>query len=97
MVKGRWWKTFGNFLLLGLAITLVSLLIFGVENSVQYTSRFLPDSFFGYKIISTLFALGVFLFMILQSALNIMVQLFALLYTFELYHEYEKTPVRSKK
>lgn len=97
MVKGRWWKTFGNFLLLGLALALVSLVLFALENGAQYSSRLIPDSFFDYKIISILFALGAFLFMVFQSAVNIMIQLFALLYTFELYHEYDKTPVRSKK
>lgn len=97
MVKWRWWKTFGNFLLLGLAIILVSIVLFALESGAQYSSALLPDALFEYRIISVLFAGGTFLFMVAQSAVNIMIQLFAILYTFELYHEYEKTPVHSKK
>lgn len=97
LVKGRWWKIFGNFLLLGLAITLVSMILFGFESGIQYILSSLPDSLFDSMVITAIFAVGGFIFMILQSAVNIIIQLFAILYTFELYHEYGKTPVHTKK
>lgn len=78
-------------------MALVSIALFALENGAQYSSPLLPDSLFDYKIISILFAGGTFLFMVAQSAVNVMIQLFAILYTFELYHEYEKKPVHSKK
>lgn len=78
-------------------MALVSIVLFALESGAQYSSGLLPDALFEYRIISVLFAGGTFLFMVAQSAVNIMIQLFAILYTFELYHEYEKTPVHSKK
>jgi hypothetical protein len=96
MVRGRWWKTLGNFVLLGLAIMLVSMIIFGLESGAQYTLSFLPDSLFGSMFITAIFAIGAFVSMILQSAINIIIQLFAILYTFELYRDYDKTPVTKK-
>lgn len=97
MVRGRWWKTLWNFVLIGLAIMLVSMIIFGLESGAQYTLSFLPDSVFDSMFITAIFAIGAFVSMILQSAINIIIQLFAILYTFELYHEYNKTPVHTKK
>jgi hypothetical protein len=97
MVKGRWWKTLWNFVLLGLAIMLVSMIIFGLESGVRYTLSFLPDSLFESMFITAIFAIGAFVSMIFQSAINIIIQLFAIFYTFELYHEYDKVPVHTKK
>lgn len=97
MVRGRWWKTFGNFFLLGLAIMFVSLVLFGLESGVQYILGFLPESLLEYTFITALFTIGAFTLMMLQSAINIIIQLMAILYTFELYHDYNKTPVHSKK
>lgn len=97
MVRGRWWKTLGNFLLLGLAIMLVSGVLFALESGLQYGVRFFPDSLFEYMFIKALFAIGAFIFMIIQTAANIIIQLSAILYTFELYQDYTKAPVHSKK
>lgn len=97
MVKGRWWKTFGNFFLLGLAIMLVSLAIFGLESCVQYILGFLPESLLEYTFVTAIFTIGAFTLMMAQSAINIIIQLMAILYTFELYYDYSKAPVHSKK
>lgn len=75
---------------------LVSMVVFGLESAAQYILSFLPDSIFESMFVTAIFAIGAFISMILQSAINIIIQLFAILYTFELYRDYDKAPVTKK-
>lgn len=96
IVKNRWWKTSGNIALLALGIMIVSLALFGVESGFQYSVNLLPDSIFEYRGVTFILATVAFVYMVIQSAVNIIIQLFAILYIFELYHEYARNPVQCK-
>lgn len=96
IVRGRWWQVFGNFFLLGLALILVSILLFALETGSRYTLSLLPDELFEYMIFTAIVTLGGVVLMLLQSAANIVVQLFAILFTFELYKDYKKTAAPKK-
>lgn len=96
IVRGRWWQVFGNFFLLGLALILVSIVLFALETGSRYTLSLLPDELFEYMIFTAIVTLGGVVLMLLQSAANIIVQLFAILFTFELYKDYKKTAAPKK-
>jgi Na+/proline symporter len=97
IVRGRWWQVFGNLFLLGLALILVSIVLFALETGSRYTLSLLPDEFFEYMIFTAIATLSGVVLMALQSAANILVQLFAILFTFELYKDYKNTALPSKK
>jgi hypothetical protein len=97
IVRGRWWQVFGNFFLLGLAIILVTLILFAWETASKYTFSLLPDTLFEFMFFTAMMTLGGVVFMVFQSAINIAVQLFAILFTFELYQDYSKTDIHPKK
>jgi hypothetical protein len=96
IVKNRWWSIFGQFLLLWLAIIIVSLILFLIENGLWYGINLIPQSFFDYRIVGIIFAAATFFYMIMQSAINIVIQLFAILFTFELYMDSKRNIVLKK-
>lgn len=97
VARGRWWKIFGNFFLLGLAIILVTIALFTLETGVRYTLSFLPDVLSEQIFFTAFVTLGSVTLMMFQSVINIIVQLFAILFTFELYQDYSKIPLSPKK
>lgn len=97
IMKNRWWKTFGKFLLLGLSIGAVSLVLFALESWLRYGVHLVPNALMSYQIISVIFAGGAFLYMLAQSAINVCIQIFASLFIFELYGDAVEHSTQNKK
>lgn len=97
MVRGRWWQVFVNFFLLGLAMILVAIALFSLETGVRYSLSFLSDILSEQIFFTAFVTLGPVIFMILQSVINSVVQLFAILFTFELYRDYNNEALSPKK